>query len=248
MPNFEGGRRHPFHFISTLPPSTPACVRRLGSMFNSNRFAVTRPFDPYVPEGAPLPRREARAIATAGLLALSELVELNNRQRDVRQGVAGVTLTRELDELSLRDVTLQLLHRLKFEGPFRVIRRCGHRIGYAAMTLFPEQQGLVMVTAPHMVARSNRKGGLGTSSTQIGRKRHSARRIWSRTPQRGQKDPRSSRVGPERGETPWGAGGNWSVPFPSVPPGRGSSTSGSFSCSSKRSLTAAKKCLYSAHR
>ena len=88
-------------------------------MFNSNRSAVTRPFDPYVPEGAPLPRRGARAIATAGLLALSELVELNNRQRDVRQGVAGVTLTRELDELSLRDVTLQLLHRLKFEGPFR---------------------------------------------------------------------------------------------------------------------------------
>ena len=54
-----------------------------------------------------------------------------------------------------------------------MIGRCGHRIGYAAMTLFPEQQGLVMVTAPHMVARSNRKGGLGTTSTQIGRKRHS---------------------------------------------------------------------------
>ena len=159
MSNFEGGRRHPSQLLTSVPGPPGIVLHRLESMLGPNRFAISRPFHPYEPEGEPLPRAEARAIAAAGLIALNELLAFNESQREMRQKGAEATLTRELDELLLRDHSLQPVHRLKFEGPFRIIGRCGHRFGYAAMTPFPEQQGVIILTAPYVAAKSKRRGG-----------------------------------------------------------------------------------------
>jgi hypothetical protein len=118
-----------------------------------------RPFEQYEPWGEVLPREEAVRIARQGIVDLSRILKEEDRKRAAQQRLRGRVISQEPGELRLSDWTLQPLFDLKFEGPFAVIGRCGHRMAYAALNPYPEQTRLIVLYGQNLARDPGLKGG-----------------------------------------------------------------------------------------
>jgi hypothetical protein len=126
---------------------------RFGNLFDH------RPLEQYEPWGEPVSREDALRIARQGVKDLARILAEEDRKRRARQRQWGRVVSQEPDERRLSDWTLQPLFDLKFEGPFEVIGRCGHRMAYAALNPYPEQTRLIVLFAQNVTRQPGLPGG-----------------------------------------------------------------------------------------
>jgi hypothetical protein len=118
-----------------------------------------RPLEPYPPHGERLQRDEAVEIARQGIVDLTRILNEEDLKRREQEQQRGRTISQEPGELRLRDHTLQPLYKLTFEGPFKVVGRCGHPIAFAALDPYPERSGLVVLYAQRAVKEPADRSG-----------------------------------------------------------------------------------------